>query len=92
VEDFWADLILRLGFPVVVVLAMIKGYLVPGFIYQRAIDEADRLTRLAEEKLYPITAESQATLKEALELIRDMREELEPPAPPPRKRAARTTR
>lgn len=90
-EDFWADLILRLGFPVVVVLAMIKGYLVPGFIYQRAIDEADRLTKLAEEKLYPITAESQATLKEALELIRDMRDELEPPPPPtPRKRAART--
>jgi hypothetical protein len=77
-EDFWLDLILRLGFPIVVVLAMVKGYLVPGFIYDRVVKENERLTTVSEEKVIPLAVEGQRLLREALVILED-REDLEPP-------------
>lgn len=70
-DQFWSDLVLRLGFPVVVVLAMIKGYLVPGFIYDRVVKENDRLTVVTEEKVIPLAVESQRLLREALIILEE---------------------
>ena len=70
-DPFWADLILRLGFPTVVILAMMKGYLVPGFIYDRVVKENDRLTKVSEEKVIPLAVEGQRLLREALEIVED---------------------
>lgn len=63
------DFILRLGFPIVVVLAMIRGYLVPGFIYDRVVKENERLTLVSEEKVIPLAVEGQRLLREALEVM-----------------------
>lgn len=81
-EDFWVDLVLRLGFPVVVVLCMIKGYLVPGFIYDRVIKENDRLTSLTEEKVIPALIEYNRTIERVLDKL---------DAEPPRARTRRSS-
>lgn len=82
VEEFWLDLVLRLGFPVVVVLAMVKGYLVPGFIYDRVVKENDRLTTVTEEKVIPLAVEGQRLLREALVIVEERASDREasPPA------------
>lgn len=66
------DFTLRVGFPIVVILAMIRGYLVPGFIYDRVVKENDRLTRLSEEKVIPLAVEGQQLLREALAIFEGM--------------------
>jgi hypothetical protein len=65
-EQFWMDFTLRVGFPIVVILAMIRGYLVPGFIYDRVVKENDRLTKLSEEEVIPLAVEGQQLLREAI--------------------------
>lgn len=60
------DFTLRVGFPIVVILAMIRGYLVPGFIYDRVVKENDRLTKLSEEEVIPLAVEGQQLLREAI--------------------------
>lgn len=81
-DPFWTDLILRLGFPVVVVLAMVKGYIVPGFIYDRVVKENERLTVVTEEKVIPLAVESQRLLREAMEILEDTGPGQEPENPP----------
>ena len=63
------DFTLRVGFPIVVILAMIRGYLVPGFIYDRVVKENDRLQRLAEEKVIPLAVEGQQLMQKTVELL-----------------------
>lgn len=87
-EEFWLDFILRLGFPVVVVLAMVRGYLVPGFIYERVVKENDRLTNVSEEKVIPLAVEGQRLLREALSILEE-RELSEDDGLPPRRQARR---
>lgn len=70
-QPFWTDAVLRLGFPVVVVLAMIRGYLVPGFIYDRVVKENERLTKVSEEKVIPLAVEGQRLLRDALEVMEE---------------------
>lgn len=72
------DFILRLGFPIVVVLAMIRGYLVPGFIYERVVAENERLTQITEEKVIPLTVEGQRLLQEVVKIL-DETNALPPP-------------
>jgi hypothetical protein len=95
VEEFWLDLILRLGFPIVVVLAMIKGHIVPGFIYERVVKENERLTQVAEEKVIPLAVEGQRLLREALAILEEREftededqppHQIPPPPPPPPRR------
>ena len=69
--DFWIDLVLRLGFPVVVVLMLIKGYLVPGFIYDRVVKDNERLVNVFEEKALPALIKSNEVLEAALPLIQE---------------------
>ena len=63
------DFTLRVGFPIVVILAMIRGYIVPGFIYDRVVRENDRLTKLSEEKVIPLAVEGQQLLRQALAVL-----------------------
>lgn len=89
-EQFWLDFILRLGFPIVVVLAMVKGYLIPGFIYERVVKENDRLTQVSEEKVIPLAVEGQRLLREALSILEERElSSSEGDDPPPRRQARR---
>lgn len=63
------DFTLRVGFPIVVILAMIRGYLVPGFIYDRVVTENGRLTMLTEEKVIPLAVEGQQLMRQTVELL-----------------------
>lgn len=74
-DPVWMDFILRLGFPIVVVLAMVRGYLVPGFIYERVVKENERLTQISEDKVIPLAIEGQRVLREALAIIESRKAE-----------------
>lgn len=70
-EQFWMDFILRVGFPIVVIIMLIRGDLVPGFIYKRVVAENERLTTVTEEKVIPLAVEGQRLLREALEVMEE---------------------
>lgn len=89
-EEFWVDLVLRLGFPVVVVLMLVKGWLVPGFIYDRVVKNNERLTTIFEDKALPALIKSNDVLDksyDAWERVLPIIEALtDPPPPRPRRR------
>lgn len=72
----WVQVVSSLGFPIVVVLMIIRGWLVPGFVYERIVEDNDRLSRVVENQVIPLVTESKQVLREALEIapsIKDFR-------------------
>ena len=67
-----------LGFPIVVVIMIIRGDLVPGFIYKKTVIDNDRLNSLVTEQVIPLLDSTRRvvemngqTMKSALDLIDD---------------------
>jgi hypothetical protein len=71
----------------IVVVALMTGLLVPGYLYKKTEAENDRLRRLIDEKVYPTIEASTQSTKDAAETMRTVIQVLasdRPPAPRPR--------
>jgi hypothetical protein len=75
----------------IVVVALMTGLLVPGYLYKKTEAENDRLRKLIDEKVYPTIEASTQSTKDAAETMRTVIQVLatERPAPPPRRAPAR---
>ena len=78
-ESVWLDAVLRLGFPVVVVFMIVKGWLVPGFVYEREEARSEKIdARLVDleasirEKFIPALLENTAALQDVVRLVDDL--------------------
>lgn len=82
----------------IVVVALITGLLVPGYLYKKTDAENDRLRKLIDDKVYPAieastqaTREAQETMREAIGVLAQYQALVqrvidEADRPPPRKR------
>lgn len=58
------------------VLALLIGYLVPGYIYKRVEEENSRLRELVDTKVYPLIETATATQRESMKVMKDMADAL----------------
>lgn len=56
----------------IVVVCLITGLLVPGYLYKKTEAENDRLRKLIDEKVYPAVEGSTNASREATETMRDV--------------------
>ncbi len=56
----------------IVVVALITGLLVPGYLYKRAEAENDRLRKLVDEKVYPTIEAATNATRAAQETMREV--------------------
>ncbi len=56
----------------IVVVALLTGLMVPGYLYRKAEAENDRLRKLIDEKVYPAIENSAAALRESQETMREV--------------------
>lgn len=71
----------------IVVVCLLTGLLVPGWLYKRSEAENDRLRKLIDDKVYPLVEAGAKTQEQANEVMRDLIRNQQ--APPPRPRAPR---
>lgn len=74
----------------IIVVCLITGVLVPGYLYKRSEAENERLRRLIDDKLYPMMEQATAALKESSSASQELLRALPAPAPPPRRRSPST--
>ncbi len=63
---------LALGLPGLVIVSLLTGLLVPGYLYKRAEAENDRLHTLVDEKVYPAIEAGTAATREAAEVMKEL--------------------
>lgn len=63
-DNLWISITQTLGFPALVVFLIIVGKLVPGWAYERAVKDNDRMTAVLEEKALPALVASNTLLEE----------------------------
>lgn len=56
----------------IVVVALMTGLLVPGYLYKKVEAENDRLRKLIDDKVYPIVEQSTRTQEQAIEIMKDI--------------------
>lgn len=72
----------------IVVVCLITGLLVPGYLYKRIEAENDRLRKLVDEKTYPTVEAATSALRESSETLREVARLIPADEPPPRRRRA----
>lgn len=75
----------------IIVVCLITGVLVPGYLYKRSEAENDRLRKLIDDKLYPMIEAATSALKESSaasqEIVKATARWEAAEAAPPRRRA-----
>lgn len=68
----------------IVVVCLLSGLLVPGWLYKRSEAENDRLRKLIDDKVYPLVEAGAKTQEQANEVMREMIRNSQAPTPRPR--------
>ena len=71
----------------IVVVLLLSGLLVPGWLYKRSEAENDRLRKLIDEKVYPAVEASTRTQEKANDVMGDILTQAMQQKPPPRSRS-----
>lgn len=72
----------------IVVVLLLSGLLVPGWLYKRSEAENDRLRKLIDEKVYPAVEASTRTQEKANDVMSDiLTQAMQQQKPPPRSRS-----
>lgn len=73
----------------IVVVCLLTGLLVPGWLYKRSEAENDRLRKLIDDKVYPSVESSTRVQEQANDLMRDLiaqqMQQQQPPRAPRRR-------
>ena len=56
----------------IVVVLLVTGLLVPGYLWKRTESENDRLRKLIDDKVYPLVAQAVGAVEECVALLKDM--------------------